>query len=159
MIMNMLSIKPPGYKVAYQAKNDTASALEMIPEKESLDQWTEMFSVHVIRNIGGESLTSFHSLMAAKWLDMCPCGSTEILERGHEQGHPTLLWVHKCAHGTYQGRPTGKPENTWFKALLSNGNVVVAQKAFKFEPAAEAVAFWLDFLRNLRVNPRLESLH
>ncbi|AIV49271.1 hypothetical protein X899_2993 [Burkholderia pseudomallei TSV 25] len=155
----MLSMKPPGYKVAYQAKNDMAFALEMIPEGESLDQWTEMFSVQIIRNIGGESLASFQKFMTAKWEEMCPCVSTEILERGREQGHPTLFWVHKCAHAKYPGYLTGKPENTWFKALLSNGNVVVAQKAFKFEPSAEAVVLWLDFLRNLRVNPRLESLH
>lgn len=155
----MLSIQPPGYKVAYQAKNSMGLNLEMIPENESLDQWTEMFSVQIIRNIGGEPLTSFLAFMKAKWADMCPCGSTETVERGREQGQPTLLWVHKCSHAKYPGQHTGKPENTWVKAVLSSSNVVLVQKAFKFEPSAESVAFWLDFLRNLRVNPRLESLH
>lgn len=39
---------------------------------------------------------------------------------------------------------------------MRGGRVVVVQKAFKFEPSAEAVAFWLDYLRELRVNHRLE---
>jgi len=155
----MLSIQPPGYKIAYQARNDMGSVLEMIPENESLDQWTEMFSVHIGRNIGEESLAGLHALMKAQWEDMCPCGSTEILKRGREQGHPTLFWVHKCAHARYPGQPTVKPEHTWFKALLSSGNIVIVQKAFRFEPSVKAVAFWLEFLRDLRVSPRLDPLH
>lgn len=148
----MLSKTPQGYKVAFQNKSSIGSILEMIPESETLDQWTEMLTVQVMRNINGYTLAGFHAGMKKLWADMCPCGSTEIVERGREQLQPTLFWAHMCP----QNKNTGQPENTWFKVAIRGGNVVVAQKAFKFEPSTEAVAFWLDFLRELRVNHRLE---
>jgi len=82
----MLSIQPRGYKVAFQSKTGMGTILEMIPECESLNHWTEMFSVQVMHNVGGQTLAGFYAFMKAKWAEMCPCGSTEIVERGREQG-------------------------------------------------------------------------
>jgi hypothetical protein len=47
----MLSIKPKGYKVAYHNESNTGVMLEMIPEGESLDRWTEMLTVQVSRSV------------------------------------------------------------------------------------------------------------
>lgn len=151
----MLSIEPRGYKVALHSKTNIGVILEMIPEGESLDRWTEMLTVQVMRNINRYTSASFYADMKTALSGMCPCGSTTIVELGREQRQPTLLWAHRCPLNEH----TGQPENTWFKVLIRGGNIVVAQKAFKFEPSAEAVAFWLDFLRKLRVNHTLESLH
>jgi hypothetical protein len=148
----MLSKTPQGYKVAFHNKSSIGSILEMIPESETLDQWTEMLTVQVMRNINGYTLAGFYAGMKELWADMCPCGSTVIVERGREQLQPTLFWAHTCP----QNKNTGQPENTWFKLVVRGGNIVVVQKAFKFEPSAEAVAFWLDFLRELRVSHKLE---
>lgn len=59
----MLSMIPPGYKVAYQAKTNVGTILEMIPEGESLEQWTEMLTVQVMRNIKGYTLAGFYAGM------------------------------------------------------------------------------------------------
>jgi hypothetical protein len=149
----MLSKTPQGYKVAFQARTSIGLILEMIPESESLDQWTEMLTVQIMRNTNGHTLSSFYSGMKELWAAMCPCGSTEIVERGSEQLHPTLFWAHACP----LNKNTGQPENTWFKLAIRGGNLIVVQKAFKFEPSSEAVALWLAFLRELRVNQRLET--
>ncbi|MGO4837721.1 hypothetical protein AB4144_36305, partial [Rhizobiaceae sp. 2RAB30] len=108
--------------------------------------------VQVMRNINGYTLAGFYAGMKEAWADMCPCGTTEIVERGREERQPTLFWAHACP----LNRNTGQPENTWFKGLVRGGRVVIVQKAFKFEPSAKAFAFWLDYLRELRVNHRLE---
>lgn len=108
-----------------------------------------------MRNINGYTLAGFYAGMKEAWADMCPCGATEIVERGREQLQPTLYWSHGCP----LNKNTGQPEYTWFKVLIRGGNVVVAQKAFKFEPSTEAVAFWLGFLRDLRVSHRREAHH
>lgn len=47
---------------------------------------------------------------------------------------------------------TGQPENTWFKLSIGSGILIVVQKAFKFEPSADEIAFWLDYLRELRID-------
>src|SRR6185369_14830367 len=143
----MLSKIPQGYKVAFHTKNEIGAIREMIPEGESLDRWTEMLTVQILRNIKGYTLAGFYAGMKWVWADMCPCGSTVIVERGREERQPTLFWAHRCP----MNKNTGQPENTWFKVLIRGGNVIVVQKAFKFEPSTEAVAFWLDFLRELRV--------
>lgn len=129
--------------------------LEMIPEGETLQDWTEMLTVQIMRNINGYTPASFYAGMKEAWADMCPCGSTEIVERGREQLQPTLFWRHGCP----LNKNTGEPEYTWFKVLIRGGNVVVVQKAFKFEPSGDDIAFWLDFLRELRVNHGLEVHH
>lgn len=86
---------------------------------------------------------------------MCPCGATEVVERGREQLQPTLYWSHACPLNKH----TGQPEYTWFKVLIRGGNVIVVQKAFKFEPSAEAIQFWLTFLRELRVRLKHDNRH
>jgi hypothetical protein len=151
----MISKIPKGYKVAYQNKSRVGSILEMIPEGESLSQWTEMLTVQVMRNTKGYTLADFYAGMKELWADLCPCGATNIVERGREQLKPTLFWAHTCP----LNKNTGQPENTWFKVVIRGGYVVVVQKAFRFEPSAEAVAYWLDFLRELRVSHRLEPPH
>jgi hypothetical protein len=119
----------------------------MIPEGESVDGWTEMLTVQVMRNTKGYTLSGFYAGMKEAWTDMFPSGATEIVERGREQLQPTLYWSHACPLNENKGQP----EYTWFKVLIRGGNVVVVQKAFKFEPSADAVEFWLAFLRKLRV--------
>lgn len=88
----MLTMIPQGYKVAFHIKNEIGTMLEMIPERESLKLWTEMLTVHVMRNINGYTLDSFYAGMKEAWAAMCPCGSTAIVKRGHEKGLPTLFW-------------------------------------------------------------------
>lgn len=146
---------PQGYKVAYQAKTNIGTILEMIPDGECLDRWTEMLTVQVIRNVNGYTLAGFHAGMKKAWANMCPCGATEIVERGREQLQPTLYWSHACS----LNKNTGQPEYVWFKASIRGGNVTVVQKAFKFKPSAEAVEFWLAFLRELRVRHKHDDHH
>lgn len=144
----MLSKIPDGYKVAFENKSPIGSIIEMIPEGESLSAWTEMLTVQVLRNTNGWTLAGFHAGMKKRWEEMCPYTSTVIVERGQELLYPTLIWSHSCP----RNQTTGKPENTWFKVLIRDGNIIIAQKAFKFKPAADVVAFWIAYLKDLRVN-------
>lgn len=73
----MLSTTPQGYRVAYQTNTAAGTMLEMIPDGESLDQWTEMLTVQVMRNANGYTLAGFYAGMKEAWSDMCPCGVTE----------------------------------------------------------------------------------
>jgi hypothetical protein len=40
------------------------------------------------------------------------------------------------------------------KVLMRGGCIIVVPKAFKFQPIAKAVEFWLEYLRELRVRQR-----
>ncbi len=67
------------------------TTLEMIPDGESVEQWTDMLTVQVMRNNNGYTLAGFYAGMKEAWSDMCPCGTTEIVERGREERQPTLF--------------------------------------------------------------------
>ncbi|MGO4175751.1 hypothetical protein [Bosea sp. TAF32] len=144
----MLSKIPPGYKIVYESSGNAGSIIELIPEGEALAQWTEMLTVQVLRNDKGWTLSGFHRAMQELWADMCPCGSTTIIERGRERLRPVLIWSHACP----LNKGTGKAENAWFKASIRGNYVVVVQKAFKFSPSDEAISFWISFLKEIRVN-------
>lgn len=151
----MLSKTPYGYKVAFRIKNDVDVMIEMLPEEETLDTWTEMLTVQVMRNVNGYTLDSFYAGMKEGWMEMCSRGSVQIIERGHEGLQPTLIWSQICA----LNRETGQPENTWFKLSIPNGVLVLVQKTFRFTPTDDDIATWLDFLRDVRVDHRLQALH
>jgi hypothetical protein len=59
----MLSKTPQGYKVAYHTKTNIGVMLGMIPEGESLEQWTEMLTVQIMRNLKGYTLAGFYAGM------------------------------------------------------------------------------------------------
>lgn len=88
-------------------------------------------------------------------MEMCSRGSVQIIEQGHEGLQPTLIWSQICA----LNREAGQPENTWFKLSIPNGVLVLVQKAFRFTPTDDDIATWLDFLRDVRVDHRLQALH
>lgn len=151
----MLSFVPNGYKVVYHVKAPVGVMLEMIPVGETLACWTEMLTVQVFRNLDGHTLDSFQAGMSAAWAEMCPGGSTQILERGVEQTTPTLYWSQTCPPPS----GAGSRENTWFKVLIRGETIVIVQKAFKFDPPEDMVASWLAFMRGVRVSVGSKTVH
>jgi hypothetical protein len=144
----MLSEVPKGYKVVHRMANEFGAIQEFIPEGETLLQWTEMLTVQILRHQPGYVLSDFRAALEGLWCSMCPGSSSEFVEAGFEQLRPTLMWSMICP----LNRMTGKPELTWIKIVMGDGKLIVVQKAFKFKPSAEAIAFWISYLREVRVN-------
>ena len=48
---NLLQTLPQGYKVDYQAKQNTMLMTEMVPQNESVNQWSEMVTTQVFFNM------------------------------------------------------------------------------------------------------------
>lgn len=142
---------PYGYKVAFEHESDKGSILELIPEGETLSEWTEMLTTQILRNPNGWTLSEFQTGMTKRWAEMCPCGSTETNARGREQHRSTLIWSQVCPLNKY----TGHPEQTWFKALIRDDKIIVVQKAFRFVPSIDAIEAWIAFLKEVRVDRRL----
>lgn len=110
-----------------------------------------MLTVQILRNPNGWTLSEFQAGMTERWAEMCPCGSTEIIVRGREQCQSILVWSHICP----LNKSTGQPEQTWLKALIRGGNVIVVQKAFRFAPSVDVIEAWITFRREVRVSRRL----
>jgi hypothetical protein len=144
----MLSKVPKGYKAVHQHTSEFGSIQEFVPEGENLSQWTEMLTVQILPHRREWTLSEFRATLEELWRSMNPGSSSELIEQGFEGLNPMLFWSLTCP----LNRKTAKPEMTWIKIVMQNGYSTVVQKAFKFRPPADAIAFWVSYLRDVRVN-------
>jgi hypothetical protein len=130
---NLLVTMPQGFKLAYRAKRDNVTMTEMIPQGENLQNWTEMLTVHIF--LGQRALTpaAFRARIEAGWKQACAGSGTQTLSENKENGYPALTFRLTCARNP----TTGKPENTWFKAMAGGNSFYVVQKAMRV-PAEQA---------------------
>lgn len=143
----MLSKMPDGYTIAYAATTNRGRILELVPEGETVAAWTEMITVQVLRNENGLTLSAFRSCMQDFWGNVFPGSSSELVEDRWEDKYRVTIW----SSAAPINRRTGKPEMTWFKASVRNRKILIVQKAFKFQPSPDQIAYWIGFLREVRV--------
>lgn len=144
---------PSGYKIVFREATRMGSILELIPEAETLLQWSEMLTVQVLHNRAGWTLSGYRAAIGKRWAETCPSSSSDLVEQGTEQSRPMLIWSQRCP----LNKQTGKPEMTWFKVVRRDDQLIVAQKAFRFQPSVEQVAFWIANLKALRIEPSGEN--
>jgi len=144
---NLLQNLPQGYKVDYQTQQGSVMLTEMVPQAESVNNWTEMLTTQVYLGAKNISHELFQVEMGKGWLAACKNGEIATIKNGVENGYAFLMWVQMCPLNP----ATGKPENTLFKAIKGNDSYYVVQKAFKFEPTNEQIARWTLYLRTVGV--------
>jgi len=144
---NLIQDAPPGYRVDFQTKKDNMVMTEMVPNGESVNDWTEMLTTQVFLGMKDASLEKFQSLMRLSWLIACKDGQVTPVTNGEVNGYPYVTWKQSCPLNSR----TGKPEITWFKAIKGNDSFYFVQKAFKFEPSKEQLAPWMQHLESVSV--------
>src|SRR5215470_9338421 len=144
---NLLLRIPQGYKTDYQAKNATEEINEMVPQGETVQNWTEMVTVQIFSNLKNVDPKQMRDGVAKGWLETCTNGGNHQVADTTENGYSTLVWQLSCP----KNPETGKPEWTWFKAIRGNDSLYVVQKAFRFEPSREQITTWVQYLRGVTV--------
>ena len=144
---NLLQNLPPAYKVGFQSKKENLLMMEMIPEDEAIEQWSEMLTTQIFLGMKKVTPEGFQSFMQQQWQAACKGSQAAAVTKGVENGYPFAVWFLSCP----LNRATGKPEFTWFKAIKGNDSFYLVQKAFKFEPSKEQIARWMQYLRHVSV--------
>jgi hypothetical protein len=72
---NLLVTMPKGYKVGFQNKTARELMSEMVPESETVANWTEMVTVQIFFNLRDVSPSQYRARVEKLWADSCP-GST-----------------------------------------------------------------------------------
>jgi hypothetical protein len=144
---NLLVTKPDGYKVGFSDKKNNAVITEMVPDAESVENWTEMVTVQIFLGMKGVSPEQFKARMERLWLGACSNAISNPIASATENGYPVSVWQMFCPRNAQ----TGKPETTWFKAIQGRDSFYVVQKAFKFEPSKEQVVTWTRYLKKASV--------
>ena len=144
---NLLQSLPQGYKIDYQIQQGNMLMTEMVPQAESVKNWTEMVTTHIYLGAKNLSHEAFQAEMEKGWLAACKGGEIAPIKKGNENGYAFSMWVQTCPNNP----ATGKPEDTLFKAIKGNDSYYVVQKAFRFEPTNEQISRWVLYLRTVGV--------
>lgn len=143
---NILAKLPSGFKIDFQQRNANALISEMVPEGQSVNNWTEMVTVQVFYGLKSTP-AQFKAKMDDLLKTACPGGELAPVAQGDENGYPTLVWLQNCP----LNKSTGKPEITWVKAIQGNDSFYVAQVAFKAQPSKELITQWMQYLKGVAV--------
>jgi hypothetical protein len=138
----LLVAVPKGYKIGYEKKAGNQIMTEMVPEGETVKNWTEMVTVQIFLNMRGVTPAEYRARIEKLWAGACADSTFATVKEGADGGYPTLTWLSKCPHNN----ATGKPELTWMKAVQGRDSFYLVQKAYKFEPTAEQKKRWDDYL-------------
>lgn len=144
---NLLQRLPKGYKIDYQTRQGNMLMTEMVPQAETVKDWTEMVTTQIFLGMKNATPEQFQTSMTKRWMEACKGGEVSPITKGEENGYPFSLWLQACPLNP----ATGKPENTWFKAIKGNDSFYVVQKAFKFAPSKEHVIQWMQYFRSVMV--------
>lgn len=141
----LLQNMPLGYKIDFQSRHGNMGITEMVPQAESVKNWTEMVTTQVFFGLKNATPEQFQAVMEKNWLASCKASQSASVAKGAENGYPFTLWMLSCP----LNQATGKPEITWFKAIKGNDSFYVVQKAFRFEPTREQVIQWMQYLKKV----------
>ena len=144
---NLLQNLPNGYKVDFQAKQGNMVITEMVPQRETVNNWTEMVTTQIFLGMKNATPEQFQAFMAKSLSAACKGSEVIPITKGEENGYAFSIWLQACP----LNQSTGKPEKTWFKAIKGNDSFYVVQKAFKFDPSKEQITQWMQFFRSIMV--------
>lgn len=134
---------PAGFKVDFQDRKGPILVTEMVPEKETADDWTEKLSTQIFVGLKSVSPAEFEKESRRQWLEVCKEGQYSAIASGEEKGYSFSVWMLSCPYS----KAPGRPEFALFKAIQGADDFYVVQKAFRFELAREQVAQWMQFLK------------
>src|SRR5262245_44289523 len=84
---SLIQAIPTEYRVAVDTRMGDLRHVEMIPNSESVQAWSEMLTTQIF--FGGVpqgTPIAFYEWMAAQWQASCPGSETKLLHSGNENG-------------------------------------------------------------------------
>jgi hypothetical protein len=138
---------PHGYKIVSNAETELMILMQMVPQNESVDNWTEMVTSHTVFGLKNQTLEQFQARIQQDWLTVCKGGVSVPVRKGEENGYSFSVWVSTCPLNS----STGKPDVTLFKTIKGNDSLYDVHKAFKFQPSDDQIRQWTLYLKGVVV--------
>jgi hypothetical protein len=133
---NLLQVLPSGFHIGNQQSDNHIDLTEMVPDGESVDDWTQLITTQVFRGIGNPDFFDVYRKGVEQTFKKS-CDSTEFLPfrdlDGKENGYPVHLWMQFCRYKN----PDKAPEVTPFKYIQGRDAAYVVQWASHSEPTKE----------------------
>jgi hypothetical protein len=144
---NVLLKLPKGYKVAFTSKTDKELTTEMVPETQSVDNWTEMVKVQTFYDLRDVTPMQYRARVEKLLAESCPGVVFAKVKDGTENLYPMAAWTQTCP----LSKTTGKPEVIWMKGVQGRESFHLVQKAFRFDPSPKQIKAATILLDDARV--------
>lgn len=144
---NLLADIPAGYKIDYQAEQNNMIINEMVPQGESVNNWTTLVTVQIFLGETNTTPEQYQETMTQSWFNACQDSESYPVANGDENGYNFVLWQLYCPLNP----STQQVEYTYMKAIQGNDSFYLVQVAFKHEPSSDEITQWMNYLREVQI--------
>ena len=139
--------KVPGYVTGFIDRTSKMLMIELVPEGQTVDAWTDMITFQIFRQRADLKPEAYEKRLVTLWTDRCPGSEYLPITNSVENGYPSSFFFLYCPLNPQ----TNQPEATFFKTFQGRDAFYSAQKAFKSKPDKAQVAQWGEFFRKVAV--------
>ena len=144
---NLLVEVPTGFKIDYQAEQNNMVINEMVPQNESVNDWTTMVTVQIFLGETNTTPEQYQETMTQSWFNACQDSESYPVANGDENGYNFVLWQLYCPLNP----STQKVEYTYMKAIQGKDSFYLVQVAVRHEPSSDEITQWMNYLREVQV--------
>lgn len=144
---NLLVDVPQEFKIDYQAEQNNIVINEMIPQSESVNDWTTLVTVQIFLGMTNTTPEQYQDSLTQSWFNACPDSESFPVANGAENGYDFVVWQLYCPFNP----STQKVEYTYLKAIQGNDSFYLVQVAFRHEPSSDEITKWMNYLRTVQV--------
>jgi hypothetical protein len=138
---------PLGFKEGFRARQGIMEVIELVPEGESVEDWTEMITVQVFLGVRNVTPQQVHANFRTTGQAACKGLQSQRIEDGEQGGYAFSIWAYDCPVAPV----TGKPELALIKIIQGSDSLYSVHKQFRFVPTPERINLWLKFLGEVTV--------
>ena len=142
---NLLAPTAAGFVLSESATQRSVSMMEYVPRGETVDSWSRMITVLIYKGYRRVDGDVWLAETGKRWIASCEKGGAQKVKSGVENGFPFTLWAMSCPLNPR----TGKPENTYFKAISGDESFYMAQYAVREPFSPEQAPPMIGYLRQV----------
>ena len=139
---NLITPLPKGFKLGAQSAQGRFAQMEYIPEAETVQDWSTMITVTVIKGQLPVTPDQFSQKVAGGFQQACAKGEGHKVVDGQVNGYAYTQWIATCDLNPQ----TGKPEFLVMRTIQGADAFFNVQYAFRRAPSDDAVKQATDYL-------------
>ena len=144
---NLLAPVPDGFKIDYHGQENDFVISEMVPEGESVNDWTTLITVEIFLGEKNTTPEQYQQTLTERWFGACENSETYPIADGVENGYDFVLWQLFCPLNA----STQLVEYTFLKAIQGNDSFYLVQVAFRHEPLDAEITQWMNYFKEVQV--------
>jgi len=144
---NILVQVPAGFKLGSHAENSKSLLSEYVPGDESVDHWSKMITVRIIRGNSSADPEALQSTMLTDWKSACPGADGRQLSHLSENGYRASYWSFDCPLNPQ----TSLGESMVRKVIVAMDATYDVQFAYRRVATAELTQSAVEYLRKVTV--------